>query len=381
MSPLELPPDPELELLAADLRALRPEPDPAFLATLDARVAAGFPARAAGGAGPRRLRWRRPQVLVPGVAGALAAAAVTLAVVLPGSGGDAGLRAPATSVGSGSSTAARDNSTGAAAPKEAAGQSPTVMSAPAPGSAPGSAPGAGAAPDAASGTGGPRQVERSAELTLTAPADEVQQTADGVVRATQAVGGYVQTSQVSVRDGGGGATFTLRIPSARLDDALARLSKLAHVGALTQNGEDITATTASAAQRLADARAERAALLRALGRATTDRQVVALRARLSDNRAVIARRTGELAAVRRRADLATVAVTVEGTRAAHRRGGGAWTPGDALHDAARVLEVAGGVALVGLAVLAPLAVLAALALGAARLARRRRREAALDQAI
>jgi hypothetical protein len=370
MSPLELPPDPELELLAADLRALRPEPDPAFLATLDARVAAGFPARDAGGARPRRARWRRPQILIPSVAGALAAAAVTIAVVLPGSGG---LRAPAASVGSGSSTAARENSTGAAAPKQAAGQSPTVMSAPAPGSAP--------APDAASGTGGPRQVERSAELTLTAPADEVQQTADGVVRATQAVGGYVQTSQVSVRDGGGGATFTLRIPSARLDDALARLSKLAHVGALTQNGEDITATTASAAQRLADARGERAALLRALGRATTDRQVAALRARLRDNRAVIARRTSNLAAVRRRADLATVAVTVEGTRAAHRRGSGAWTPGDALHDAGRVLEVTGSVALVGLAVLAPLAVLGALALGATRFARRRRRETALDQAI
>src|SRR3979490_191440 len=59
MSPLELPPDPELELLAADLRAIRPEPDPAFLATLDARVAAGFPARAPGRAQPLRPAARR----------------------------------------------------------------------------------------------------------------------------------------------------------------------------------------------------------------------------------------------------------------------------------------------------------------------------------
>ena len=40
-----------------------------------------------------------------------------------------------------------------------------------------------------------------------------------------------------------------------------------------------------------------------------------------------------------------------------------WTPGDALHDAGRVLSVALGVALVGLAALLPLGLLAAGASG------------------
>jgi hypothetical protein len=83
---------------------------------------------------------------------------------------------------------------------------------------------------------------------------------------------------------------------------------------------------------------------------------------------------------RRAADLATVAVTVQGTGKATKKGGGAWTPRDALHDAGRVLEVAGGVLLIAAAALAPLALLAALALLGARVLRRRRREGALDGA-
>ena len=225
-----------------------------------------------------------------------------------------------------------------------------------------------------------RKVQRAADLTLTPKPDDVQKTADGVVRETQAAGGYVQRSDIATRDGGGEATFTLRIPSARLDDTLARLSKLAHVGALSQSASDITSAVVSAADQLADARAERAALLRALGKATTDRQIASLKARLADNRSEIAQRKGALDAQRRRADLATVSVTVQGTGAAAKKDDGAWTPRDALHDAGRVLEIAGGVALIALAVLAPLAILAALALLAGRTLRRRRREGALDGA-
>jgi hypothetical protein len=228
-------------------------------------------------------------------------------------------------------------------------------------------------------------VQRGAELTLPPAAADVQDTADGVVRETQAAGGYVQQSNIATRDGGGGgggeATFTLRIPSAHLDDTLGRLSKLAHVGALNQAATDITAQTNQAADLLAEARAERKALLRALGRATTDRQIASLKARLRDNRSQIAQRKGALDAQRRRAELATVDVSVEGTKATNKHEGGAWTPGDALHDAGRVLEVAGGVALIALAVLIPIAIVALLALLAARQLRRHRRETALDRSV
>jgi hypothetical protein len=244
------------------------------------------------------------------------------------------------------------------------------------------APAAKAAPAAPadSGATAPRRVERAVQLTLTPAPDAVQDVADGVVRETQAAGGFVAQSSVSTTDGGGSAQFTLRIPTSRLDDAVARLSKLAHVGSLTQDARDITSSFTSAAQRLSDARAERRALLQALGRASTDRQVAALKARLRDNRTQISGRTAELASVARRANFATVQVSVEGT-GKPKQGGGAWTPRDALHDAGRVLEIAGGVALVAAAVLAPLALLAALAATLARGARRRRREAALDQMV
>jgi hypothetical protein len=364
--------DPELALLVADVRATRPEPDAAFLASLDARVHAGFPA-----AGPRRPPWherlRAPQVLVPGVMGTLAAALVALLIVTGGASDDGASSGSSASRGSSAPVTAEAPESDSAASSSSGSASAQAKSAPASPSAPSAGTLAAPAPSA------PRKVERAAELTLTpAPAD-VQKTADGVVRETQAAGGYVQHSDVSTRDGGGEASFTLRIPSARLDETLGRLSKLAHVGALDQSASDITAQVASAADQLSDARAERRALLRALGRATTDRQIASLRARLRDNRSEIAARKGALEAQRRRADLATVAVAVQGTGKAD-QGGGAWTPRDALHDAGRVLEIAGGVALIALAVLAPLALLAALALLGGRTLRRHRRETTLDRA-
>jgi hypothetical protein len=379
--------DPDLSQLVADVEAARPEPSAAFLASLDARVHAGFP-REAPAAKASRTPWhawiRRPQILAPGFAVVLIAL-LAGGVALRGNGDDlitdsgslskllddsssSSSRAP-----SAAEKAAGEQLSAAGAGRSSADSAATAPSLIAP------APSAASAP-AAGGDGVTRKVQRAADLTLTPKPDDVQKTADGVVRETQAAGGYVQQSDIATRDGGGEATFTLRIPSARLDDTLARLSKLAHVGALSQSASDITAAVVSAADQLSDARAERAALLRALGKATTSRQIASLKARLADNRSEIAQRKGALDAQRRRADLATVSVTVQGTGEATKKDDGAWTPRDALHDAGRVLEIAGGVALIALAVLAPLAVLAALALLASRALRRRRREGALDGA-
>jgi hypothetical protein len=359
--------DPELALLVADVRAVRPEPDPTFLAGLDARVHAGFP-REQDATAPAREPWhvriRRPQVLLPSLGGALAA--VLVALLVAGGSNKASDNGSSSSSSSAGAPAIESQSDSGAGSSSATSAAPAAKAAP-------------AAP-ADSGATAPRRVERAVQLTLTPAPDAVQDVADGVVRETQAAGGFVAQSSVSTTDGGGSAQFTLRIPTSRLDDAVARLSKLAHVGSLTQDARDITSSFTSAAQRLSDARAERRALLQALGRASTDRQVAALKARLRDNRTQISGRTAELASVARRANFATVQVSVEGT-GKPKQGGGAWTPRDALHDAGRVLEIAGGVALVAAAVLAPLALLAALAATLARGARRRRREAALDQMV
>src|SRR3954462_13514469 len=77
--------DPELSTLVADVREMRPEPDPAFLATLDARVLEGF------GGAPQRPAWHarppRPQVLVPGL-GIAAAAVLVVVIASPPNGTD-----------------------------------------------------------------------------------------------------------------------------------------------------------------------------------------------------------------------------------------------------------------------------------------------------
>ena len=129
---------------------------------------------------------------------------------------------------------------------------------------------------------------------------------------------------------------------------------------------------------MADARGERSALLRALGRATTEREIASLRERLRLNRSRLARARGALESLRRRARLSTVDVTVRASAGGGGGGGGVWTPRDALGDALRVLQVAAGVALVGAAVLVPVLVLGGAGALAGRAMTHRRRERALD---
>src|SRR3954469_10728303 len=170
--------DPDLAVLIADVDAVRPEPSATFLASLDARVHAGFPReddapRRAPAWPPWHVRLRRPQLLVPSVGGALAAGLVVL--VLAGghdrtSGDNASSSSRGAAAGAGSSVAAT-------APQPR----PAVQTA----SGTTNAKAAQALPPTGAAAS-PRKVQRAAELTLTpAPAD-VQDTADGVVRETQA---------------------------------------------------------------------------------------------------------------------------------------------------------------------------------------------------
>jgi hypothetical protein len=230
-----------------------------------------------------------------------------------------------------------------------------------------------------------RLVERSALLALAARPAELETVADGVVRVTDRSGGFVASSAVRAdAESGGSASFELRVPTTRLARVLADLSRLAHVRERTQATEDITAQGVSAAERLADARRERASLLRQLDRAATLEQTRAIRARLRTVSRQIAAAKAARARVLNRARYATVGVTVVSDDSAGAAGetpdDGVWTPADALRDAGRILEVAAAVALVALAVLAPLALLGLLVVLAARTLTRHRRERTLDAA-
>ena len=375
----------EFDDLVADIRATAPEMSPGFAARLEQQVSEGFPAADA----PAARRRRRRFVLIP-AGGCLAAALVALVVVI-GQQGETEF----------SNFAARDSvpipASGEvleSAPDDArrnAAPAPSPLSAPpaASGAAQDSAGASTAAraapaPPAAVGkAGGERKQQRSADLVLRVPNTRVQAAADNVIRVVDRFGGIVASSQSSKEGRHAEASFDLRIPTQRLDEALAALSKLGNVASRNQALVDITGSFTSAQDRLSDARAERRGLLRALGSATTQQQIDSLRARLRTVRSQIARLNGELDALRRRANLSVVTVSVTGTEASQEddgEGGGGWSPGDAARDAVRVLEVIAGVLLVSLAVLAPLALLAGLVALGVRAGRRRRRESALDPA-
>jgi hypothetical protein len=353
--------EPELAALVRDVRAEAPAMAPDFRARLDRRVESGFER-----ALPRR-RFASLQPMIPALAVAGCVLAALVAVVLSAGGGSDGASSSSGGGGAVVDQSARVKPESSDAAKSSGGSG-------------GSSSGRTlqAVPPAPASPSRQRRVERSTRLELTAT--DVQAASDGVVRATQATGGFVQSSQVSTGDGRSTASFTLRVPTSRLDDALRRLSRLGHVRSLQQSADDITNVYDGASTRLAEARAERRGLLRALAKATTAAQITSLRARIADNRRALQRDQRELDAVRNRANYATIGLELTGVARKHATvpSGGPWTPGDAAHDAVRVLEVSAGVALIALAVLVPLTLVGTAGGFAAVAVRRRRREAALS---
>lgn len=235
--------------------------------------------------------------------------------------------------------------------------------------------------DAATGApaAAPGRVQQlAASISLAPTPGDVQATADRVARLTVSDGGFVESSHVQLQQGRAGeANMTLRLPSARLTAALASLGELAPVSSESQSLQDITGSYDAARGRLADATAERQALLRALSQAVTQGQIDSIHERLTQARSAIAQARSSLQAVSQRASTAEVEVTVVGSGHASSEG---LTLTRGLHDAEGVLTVTLDVLLVLVATLVPLAlVLAGLATGL-RAWRRYHRERALDAA-
>ena len=291
--------------------------------------------------------------------GSASSARAHLAVV-PGEGA---VKAPARE-GQLLDSSGASGASGAAAKSETAKVEPTKVSTLEPAAAP-----AGEATSA-------RVQQRAASITLAPKPQAVQTVADQVAQLAARDGGFVQSSQVHEQRGQGGeAAIDLSLPSARLSAALAELARLAPTRAQSQSLQDITDEYASARTKLADAVAERQALLRALANAGTQGQIESLHARLSLASAAIVRARGAYDSIAKRGSNSAVEVTVLGDA---RAGGERSTLQKALHDAGDVLDVALAVLIVALAVLVPLALLATLVALAWRVSRRRLRERALS---
>jgi hypothetical protein len=370
----------ELAELAVALRDERAAPEPAFTRTLDARAQRGFPPLAS--AKRRRgIKWPRLTLPALGVAASVLLV-VVIAMSIPNGGGGG---EDTSSAGAGSSAATTE-----AAPSEESGTKPSAAakSAPRPAIGGGAAETDPAAPSTT--TVGPlppnapapradgrsrRSVERSAELVLATRPQGIDRAASEIIRVTDELGGYVVSSTVSSNSSG---QFELRVPERKLQTALSRLSRVAKVRERTQSARDITGAVVSVRERLKDARTERRSLLRQLAAATTTNQTASIRARLRLVSGQIAAAKRDLSHVKSRATRSTIAVTLLADRSRSDDGAAGWTPGDALDDAMRILEVTAGVLLVGLALLLPLGLVALLVWLATRQAAQRRRERALD---
>jgi len=370
--------------LRGDVRALAPPMSEEFalrlyeaVAAREAAPARRFPPRFGFGRALARMRaWlgsgMHARLVAAGGISAMAAI-VTLVVVAPWHETEmlsAKMFSPHSSV---EVKSALDSSsgTGRAAPKEGP-VTPYYKEA--------SRPEAGASSGAASAAGeaSPARVQqRAASLTLAPKPAAVQSVADEVAQLTAREGGFVQSSQVRRQTGAAGsAELRLSLPSARLSGALAALGRLAPVQAESQSLQDITDEYDAARRKLADAVAERQALLRALARASTQGEIESLHARIALAATAVTRARTAFGAVSRRGSNSTVEVSVYGD--AHGSAAGRSTLEDGLHDALGVLKTALAVLLVALAVLVPLSLVLGTALLGWRASRRRLRERALS---
>jgi hypothetical protein len=344
--------------LRDDVRTLTPPIDPDFERKLGERIAERG-ARSVPKRPHRRLGRLRPTA--PAFAALSMAFAVIAAVLIAAPWRPAGHTAG--SSGKSSSASARADQLGPAfGPAESAPAAGAIHAAKSAAAGASTAkamnvPQAANAPLVVSGAAAtPGRVQQlGASISLSATPSEVQTVADRVSRLAVSDGGFVQSSHVNEGEKTGEATLTLSLPSAKLSAALASLGQLAPVRAENQSLQDITNTYNAARQRLNDAIAERAALLRALSRATTEGQIDSLRERLAQAGGAIARARSALQAVSRQASTAEVEVTVLGDKSASSEG---LSLHRGLHDAGRVLTVTLIVLLIAIAVLVPLGLVA-----------------------
>jgi hypothetical protein len=227
------------------------------------------------------------------------------------------------------------------------------------------------APPGSLATAGGRRVERSAQITLSAPRDKLQGAADGIGTVAERHRGFVLSSQVNTgNQSSPGGSFVLRVPSRELQATLADLSKLAHLRARSESGQDVTLPFKQVQDRLGSALIERRALQIKL-RHAKGAKADAIRARIVQLSAEVDALTGRMHDLRSRTVYSTVEVTLEQEQGAAGGVGSAW------HDSLRTLQELLAFTVRVMGVLLPLALIGGAALLGTRVLRRRRREAAL----
>jgi hypothetical protein len=229
-----------------------------------------------------------------------------------------------------------------------------------------------AAPGSSTLNAGGRHVERNARLTISTPGDELQTAADGIGTVAESHGGFVLSSNVNTGDAGNpGGSFTLRVPQKELQATIADITKLGHLRARNETGQDMTATFNQVQDKLGNALLERRKLKLKL-RHAKGAKADSIRAQIAGLNGVVDGLNTQMRELRKRTVFSTIYVTLQQEDEDAGAGfGGAWS------DAQDILGGMLNFTVRALAVLLPLGLLAALAALTARALRRRRREAPL----
>jgi hypothetical protein len=351
------------EQLSTELTAMRETPSESFAAELDAWAAEGFPSVKQ--LEPTRRRFgfvmRRP-MLAAAAAGlvVIAVIAVSVASYLERNNGvDSG--AEPLSAGQQLSGLRDQSKSVEVGPQSGSAAASTVVPAPVP------------PPTGRPRNGRPQVQERSASVGLATEADKLGDAANGVVDVTERYDGIVDSSTVHAAGSNGHASFSLRIPTQHLNDALTDLSGLGRVTTRDTGSTNVTGAYVDAGKAYADARAKVDSLLEDLRNASRPSEAASIKQQLVVAREQLAAARAALRGLKQHVALTPVNVQITA------QGDGNWSIGDAADDAVNVLEAIGGALLIALAVLLPLAALVALGWLGARELRRRQREAPLDR--
>ena len=169
-----------------------------------------------------------------------------------------------------------------------------------------------------------RYLVRTGTLDLEVAKGQVAAAASRITAITQALGGYVVSSQLSssgstvvvpattvpLVPAGPYAVATVRIPAASYDEAIASFSGLGRVQDLSTSAQDVTGQYVDLGARLSHYQAVEQRLLGFLARTTTVGQALAVQERIDATQLTVEELTGELKALRETVVFSTLTVTV-----------------------------------------------------------------------
>lgn len=164
-----------------------------------------------------------------------------------------------------------------------------------------------------------------ANVTLSLSVENAIDAARLAERTAERYGGFVAGSNVRDSDAGREATLTLRVPSARLSEALSDLRSIGRkVTDESRTTQDVTEEFTDVASNVRNLRSTETQILALMERATKIEEVLALQRELTGIRGQIERLEGRRRVLENRSDFATIAMRLVEPAASAPRDG--WNP-------------------------------------------------------